>query len=508
MMSKISLNTVKALMAGLVLGSASVGAAVLAPAQAMQDEEEQQTLSPKVAKALGEAYTLGEEQDQYGSAIVVIDNLLAQRSGSMTPFELATAYEIRGSFKVRSTPPDYQGALRDFESALRQNSFNEERTRQLRFNVAQLYFQEERYAEAAQYLQEYITFQQNAGQNINANTWYLLAAAHAGTENWRAARRPMENAIADMDEPKQNWYELLNAIYNQVGDESARGDLLVRMIGIWPNEESYWSQLAGAYSQAGRENDAAAVLELAYRAGLIDDPAKIIALIQYYSVLENPYRGGKLLEREMASGRIPETTQNLELLAQMWNLAREQKKAIEVLTRLADISDTGEVSYRLGQVYFADEQWSNAENTLRQALNKGGLTSAQTGDAWLLIGNAQYNIDTESDVQRQKALESWRRARNYSSSSRAANGWITYVESLIRIERDARRVELKRAEQRYKDDVKRCRSIIEIFERVGGSTTTSVEQLQSCERLVASEFDASTGIITYEDGETQDLTSG
>lgn len=502
-MSKTGYKTLKAILASLVMGTAAIGGAVSASAMA---QEEEQSISPNVAKPLGEAYTLGQEQENYPAAISILDNLLAQRGGSMSPFELATAYEMRGTFKVQIK--DYNGALADLERSLSYNALNQDRQRQIRYYIAQLYFQEERYSEAARYLQEYINFQINSGQNVSAQTYYLLAASYSSMEDWRSARRPMEQAIAKSTERKQNWYELLSAIYYNSGDESARGDLLVTMIGYWPNNKLYWEQLAGAYSQAGREADAAAVLELAYRNGLLTDPVKIVALIQYWSLLENPYRGGQLLEKEMAAGNIPSTQENLELLAQLWNLSREQKKAAEALTKAAAIAPTGELYYRLGQVYFADEQWAKAEETLRTAINRGGLTSKQTGDAWLLIGNAIYNVDTESNVQRNKAIQAWSTARNYSTSRTAANGWIEYVRSIQRIERESCQVERKRAIKRYDDEKERCETNIDIYDRVGSAASNiSEDGINYCRALVKSSYNEDKGIITFENGETEERVS-
>lgn len=503
-MSKSGYKSIKAILTSMALGVCLVAGGMIAnPVLAQEEDAEQQTLSPNVAKGLGEAYALGQEQENYTAAIAKLDQVFAQRGGSMTAFEKATAYEMRGTFKVQIK--DYNGALRDLEAALAQNALSVDRVRQIRYYIAQLYFQEERYAEAARYLQEYINFQRSTGETVNANTYYLLGAAYAAMEDWRSARSPLEQAIRSGSDRKQSWYELLSAVYYNLGDESARGDLLVRMIGYWPNKKIYWEQLAGAYSTAGRESDAAAVLELAYRAGLIQDADKIIALVQYYSVLDNPYRGGKLLSKEMAAGNIPVTQQNLELLAQMWNLAREQKKAADALERAAAMAPSGKLYYRLGQVYFADEQWAKSEETMRKALARGGLTSKQVGDAWLLIGNAQYNIDTESDVQRNKAKDSWRKATNYSGSRKAANGWIEYVRSIQRIECQSCDVERKRAERRYNEEKERCQTNIDIFDRVGSAAAQISEaDIAACRALLESTYVVNTGIITYKDGTTEE----
>ncbi len=62
-----------------------------------------------------------------------------------------------------------------------------------------------------------------------------------------------------------------------------------------------------------------------------------------------------------------------------------------MLEEASKLSDKGELSYRLGQVLLADEQYAKAEKALRQALEKKGMTPTQTGDTYLLLGTAIFS---------------------------------------------------------------------------------------------------------------------
>ncbi|WP_306250787.1 hypothetical protein [Parvularcula sp. IMCC14364] len=510
------MNSLKEILASLSLGMFFL----FASSDLMSAHAQSDTLSTGTARELTKAFELiqaaGDNagDPEFRQAIAIIEQLFRDRGDRMTPYDKATSYELLGNYKFQIQPPDYSGALRAFENALAQNALPEARATQIRYNIAQLYFQEERYPEARRFLQEFIRIQQNAGVSINSNTWYLLAAANTALEDYRGARSPMENALRAHEQEvaagtttrKKSYYDLMNAIYSQVGANSERGDLLVRMISFFPEDTSYWTQLAGSYSQAGRDEDAAAVVELAYKNGFITDETRIIQLVQYYSLLNNPYRGGVLLEREMAAGNVQRTQKNLELLAQMWNLAREQKKAAAVLTEAAAMSADGELYYRLGQVYFADEQWREAEENLNNALNRGGLTGRQRANIWLLIGNARYNIDTNSPTQRARAREAWRRVGSTSGATnadrQAAAGWINYVNAVERTECNQDTVERTVKLDNYRKDRASCESIIAIADRADTdfSTGFSQERIEQCRALISSVIDEDTSIITYADG--------
>ncbi|NHK29552.1 tetratricopeptide repeat protein [Parvularcula flava] len=506
-MSKLFHKSFMALSAGaFILAAGTVVTAVSVPSAWAQDDEEEntnQSLSTAVATEVQKAYILASEEEKFAEAITVLDRLLANRSGGMTPYELGTTYELRASFKANLPNPNYTSILEDLERAAASGGLPTDRVRQIRFNMAQIYFQEERYPEAIRLLTEYIQYQESVGEPVNANTYRLLAGAYIAQDNFQQALGPMETALRlhrQENNPQQSYYATMNYVYSELKLESKRGDLLVEMINIWPEEEQYWSQLAGAYSQAERDADAAAVLELAYRAGIITESAKVLNLVQYFTILDNPYRGAQLLEQEMAAGNLERDLDNLQLLAQAYNLAREQKKALVPLREAAQIAPTGELYYRLGQILFADEQWQESAEALTEAINRGGLEARDIGDAWLLIGNAYYNIDTNSEAQRDRAIDAWNRAQNYSNSRQAANGWISYVREVRRVEQNQDRVERLQREEAYKNERRRCTTNLEIFERLGNSSGFSESDAERCRTILAAEW--RNGQIVLADGTT------
>ena len=505
-MSKYRWNTLKALMASVLIATCAYMTPGLVLSAAAQDEDGgDQTLSVPVARVLGEAYELSQvEPPQFQQAISSIDQLIAQRRDRMTPYELATAYEMRGSFKGGLTPPDYAGALRDFEAALAAGGMNEERQRQIRFIIAQLYYTQERYPEAARFLREYIDYATSIGKNVDANTYYLLAASYVAMQDFRNARRPMEQALqkhrASGDRPQESYYSLMNYVYSEIGAQSERGDLLVEMVNLWPGNGQYWAQLSASYSEAGREDDAAATLELAYKAGILEGEDRILSLVSYYSFLENPYRGALLMEREMAAGNVQRNKNNLERLAQMYTQAREQRRALVPLREAAAISPDGDLYYNLGLVLFGDEQWVPAEEAFLNALNRGGLDGRKTGNAWLLIGNARFFLDSESASQQRRAIEALRRAQNYSSSRRDATDWITYIRDVQRTVCNQCRVEILQTVERFTQDRRRCGTILDVVRRVGLTSTITQEQVDRCNLLLEATVNETSGDVTLADG--------
>lgn len=479
-------NILKSLAVSLTMGLALVTmVGNIAIGSAMAQEEESSsgsaTLSTAVARVVGDAYN-DLQSDNYVAGIAKLENLLAQRGGSMSPFEKGTVYELIAGAKAQLDPPDYRGALAAFQKALDTGGLPIERTRQIRFNMAQLYFAEERYQEAINFLQDYIRWAEANAQPVSANTYYILAAAYYQLDRYREARRPMERAVSKLESPKKGYYELLNAIYANIGESTAtvRASLLVKMINFWPDSSAYWSQLAQVYQSDGKDKEAAAVLESAYRAGLITEKNQIRTLIQYYNFLDTPYRGAKLLEKEMAAGKFERTIPNLELLAQLWSQSREHKKAIKILRELAQKSPNGKYYYRLGQSLLADEQWAESIKMLRSGISKG-LDAKKTGDSWLLIGTALYSINSDDVDQLKKARDAFRNAAKYSASRKRANEWINYIDNVIKTIIAIQEQERQIARQAAEKALERCRELVRTAELGGAIDST---RLSECREML------------------------
>jgi len=419
------------------------------------DSGPSRTLDPSTAKVLLAVYEQ-MQAEQYNEALAGLNQLISSRGAKMKPFDKATTYELRGS--VKASLEDYAGAQRDFKAALDTNALPVARNNQLRYFVAQLSFQVEDYAGAIRGLNEWIRLAQQCGVSVDTNAYYLLAAAYTQVSppNYRAALGPAEKAVAGATEPRKGYYDLLNLVYSELGDNAKRTPLLEKMVNFWPGNKSYWTQLSGAYSTMGKDRDAFSVLEVAYRAGLLTRESELLTLVQYYSFFENPYRGAVMLNREMDAGTIKRNQKNLVLLSQLWSQAREHKKAIPVLRAAAGQADTGVLYYRLGQVLLADEQYKASARALERALNRGGMKRKDTGDAWLLLGTARFSqAGPEDTAIWSTARKAFVNAQRYEGSRARASSWITYIDA-VRSTYDASiRLANQQKLEACQDDIKR-----------------------------------------------------
>lgn len=416
-----------ALIAVLLLG---LSGAVFAQQDSGKEKEEPvPTLDPRVAQDLLEAYEL-LEADEYQPALEQLNRLMDRRGDSMKGFDKASVLQIRGTTYVNLENMD--SALEDFSAALALNALPKDQQNRLRFNLAQIYFVNERYADSIRLFEEWM----KADVNVTDTAYFMLGAAHYNLDQFQEALESIQSAVDVSPEPQKRYYDLLNAIYSELGNIIDRTQLLETMVELWPNSLSYWRQLSSLYLEQGDQLKSFAALETAYVNGLITSGSDIVMLSQYYSTFDNPHRGAALIEKEMEAGRVERTVENLELLSQLWSQAREHSKAIPILREAAEMSDDGKLSFRLGQALLANEQNEEAEEALEAALEKGGLDESRRADAWILLGNARFNqADPGDREQRNAADEAFAQAERFASTRGQAADWRNYIRAINQTER-------------------------------------------------------------------------
>lgn len=464
---------------GVVLSILLVDSLSTAFAEGQPERRRVETLDPATARELERAYEHMLEE-RHDDALAVLTTLLQRRGERMKPFDLASTLQVRGQVLV--SLERFADARRHFERAIQFDSLPPDQTTRLRFNVAQLYFQEEDYRQAVRNFERWLA----DVDEPSAAGYFMLAAAYQYEEDYAAARQPAEQAVrltvGKGESPDRRHFDLLNIIYHHLGLHAGRLRILQYMVLQWPHEPRYWTQLAGLHLEQGEDREAFSALEIAYKSGLLSEQQHILTLVQFYAIFNNPDRGAAVLEAELQAENVERSRRNLELLAQLWSQAREHQRARPALEEAAELADGGELWYRLGQVLLSDADYVAAAGALERAVQRGGLTEDQEADAWLLLGTAQFNLAGAEDREtRQVADEAFARAEQFPPTKARASQWRHYIGALN--ETEARQVALERQQQEQLARTERERRITGCrAQRIAGIGLT-----EECKSLLADE---------------------
>jgi tetratricopeptide (TPR) repeat protein len=321
----------------------------------------------------------------------------------------------------------YAPSLRYFERAVELDALPDETHAALLFQIAQLYYAEDRIEEAQAKLE--LWFCSVPPGKVTSSAYVLEAGIHARREDHAAALEAIEKAIAMDESPKEDWYLLELAAHYELEQYSEAAATLETLVANWPDGRRYWLQLAQVSERLGRDRRALAVLALAHRRGLLDRENDISYLSALYSKMELPYKAAEVLENGIRTGIVDGTGANWTRAGDAWYAAAELERALAAYRAAGRASGDGDIDLRRAHILIDLQRWPAAVKALDRALSKGGLDDRRTGEAFLLRGMAHYSLDNHDG-----AAADWQRAGGYETASDAAAQWLNHLREKRRRE--------------------------------------------------------------------------
>jgi hypothetical protein len=380
-----------------VLACSSVYAQGRSRADSGDDEAEasgpDQNIDAQTGKILSEAIEM-LNAEMYTEARARLADLKLDR---LSPFERSRYEQLM--FNLDMVNEDYASARAHLQAAIESGGLNPQEMSQMRYQTAQLFIQEEKYAEGAAALEAWIASEAMP----NSAAYYLLAAAYYNQELLDKALPNAQKAVELAgDAPQESWLQMLAALLLQKEDYDAALPVVKRMVNMFSDKKTYWEQLAGIYLQKEDYTNALVVTEFANYAGHVNEERQITQLADLYSLQEMPYRAATLLEASMEAGTVEKDQDSYEKLGNAWAQAREYEKAVPVYTEAAELSDDGELFFRVATVQQQLEDWQGSLQSFENAVNKGGLRDeAGVEYAW---GYSLYYLAKSSEASGKRAL--------------------------------------------------------------------------------------------------------
>lgn len=401
----------------VAVSSASAYAQEAESNKSLGDKKTRRTpaLRSRVFEQLSRAQTAGDSGDVDG-AIAILDEV-AGKINSMNSYERSMMYNFYGFVYYNSE--QFGKAIENFELAVAQAPIPVKFEQTTVFSLSQLNMMQGNYDKTIEYLERWESLNNGV---IPPKNFVLKAQAHYQNKNYPQAARYIELAIEGHEAegylPDEGWLILQRAVYYEMKQPEKVKDILAKMIRLYDNPK-YWIQLAGMYGELGEEKTQLAMMETAYQMGYVESASDIFNLAQLYYYHQVPYKGALLMEQAMQNGVLQRNLRNLKFLATSWQAAKEDEKAVPVMQAAADLSDDGELDAQLGHLFYNTENYANAVEASRKALQKG---VDKPGAVHMVLGLSLYN-------QRQfaEALDELAKAEGYPTSRGAAKQWGSFV---------------------------------------------------------------------------------
>jgi len=316
---------------------------------------------------------------------------------------------------------NYDAALKYFETAVEINALPDEAHFALMYQIAQLYFMKDRYAEALERLD--LWFCKVPPEKVTSAAYVLKASIHARQENFPGVLEAIEKAIAMDPDPEESWYQMKLAAHYELEQYPQAAETLEVLISKWPEKKLYWVQLSQIYYRLKQDDRALAVLALAYRKDLLDKQSDITYLSSLYSNAGIHFKAAEVLEKGIRDGIVQSGKHHWTLVAEAWYAAEELERSLAAYEEAGRLADDGLTDLHRGYILVDLEDWPKALEALNQALAKGGLDERKAGEAYLLRGMAQFNLGNLG-----AAGSDWGQARRHEKTREAARQWLNHLE--------------------------------------------------------------------------------
>ena len=371
---------------------------------------------PVVSSAVYKAVVNAEKQlekSAFSKALKPLKNLLAETDPES--YDQAVLWKTIGA--IQAAQGKYQTAAVSLEKSLSSKKLPDQQKQDVQYNLGQVYLANNQYKKALQALQPWIA----SNQKPTANDYLLLTQLYARLNQYQTALTYAEKLLKASKNPPESHYQLALSLYFELKHYKKAIRILETLIRQFPDNKTYWQQLAASYQLTGDYIKTTAIKDLAYRSSVLNSAEDALQLADLYSYTGAPYLAAQLLEKEMKAGKITKSGKILTRLSDTWLQAREYDKAADVLSKVAKNSQNGRLFERLGALYYEQQSWANAEHAYRNAIKKGGLK--KPGNTWLL-----YGICAKENKQTKLARQAFSKALNYSYSAKSAHQWLQLLK--------------------------------------------------------------------------------
>jgi tetratricopeptide (TPR) repeat protein len=347
---------------------------------------------------------------------LALERLKGIRPSNKWPYEQALVRQTFGY--LYAAKGEYPKAIDAFVQCLVLQRLPESATKNILYTLAQLQISVSDYPAAIDSLERWYKLEKTPTPQAHAfaGTVYALA------KRYTKAIEHLQKAIASADDPKEDWYRQLLAVNYTVADYRSAARLLEQMTRRFSERKAYWLQLSSVFRTLKDDARSLAVMELAYRRGLLNNERELTELAGYYLYMDMPYKAGELLETALENGSLSSTNRHWQLLSEAWLRAREMRRAMQALQRASEQIQEPALFLRLAQLAAHMDEWSVTLHAVDRALHLEGLK--QPGKAYILKGMAHFNRGEYNAAQ-----GAFEHARENKAVQDQAQKWLDHLTS-------------------------------------------------------------------------------
>lgn len=429
-----SIRLALALVAVVAVGVPSVDAAEKKNSKPKVDypnatrKDPKPTSSDIVAKKLGPLFD--KANNGGGEELIPEFQAVIDRKGA-TKYEQALGYE--GISNVEYNSDHMDRAIEANLKAIELDALDNNSHIGLIYSTAQLYLQEEKYAEAVTWVDRW--FKESGSTKPDALA--LRGNALFRLDRFADAADSMEKAIAASEKvPSDSWYQILLACYAEQGQFDKAKAIAETAMAKDPNTKKVPLLLASMYLQNNKDAEALEILERLNGKGLLTDATELKQLYQLYNFLGKPDKAEATINAAVEKKLIAPSFETYSSLGNGYTMQAQNdedakkdaeakaayRRAVDNFAKAAALSKDGEADYNRGNILIQYlDDFAEGAKAMQAAIAKGGFK--HEGESWLLLGNARQQLNDDAG-----ALQAFQKAAGFESTKKSANQMLDNIK--------------------------------------------------------------------------------
>jgi len=386
-------NSSRAVRARLVAAAAiALALATLLPGAASADDKKKQEISRTIAKEMTAAQKAMQAQ-QWQEAIKNLE--AAGTKSGLTAFDQEKIHYFEGVSYIRLN--NLKAAQAEFEKAIATGAAPAEDSAQITKILFQISASTGQYQKTIDLGKQLVDAGTSTAENmlIISQSYYQLKnckdAVIWADKGIAAARKAGET-------PKENFFLFKLQCASDSQDNTAMDPVLIDLIKL-NNKTTYWNSLLRIERQEERDDhNLLMIYRIMYNTQAMKEDTDFIEMAQLLGDAALPGEAATVLNKALSSGVVKdehkERTQRL--LNSLQGRADADKKGLAQLDAEAAKNPAGELSVKLGEVYYGFGDYQKAIDSITQGLQKGQIKHQDEAYVYLGLSQAQLKNSAEA----------------------------------------------------------------------------------------------------------------
>jgi len=395
----------------------------LSPQTAWSAEKEKgQQISRVIAKEMTAAQK-ALQASQWAEAIKNLD--AAETKSGLNAFDKKTIYDFKGFAYVKLN--NLKAAEQAYETALATGAYSPEDSAKTTRMLFRLSAGNQQYAKATEYGKQVAESGAATPDDLGIlSQIYYLQKDCKSSAVW--ADKAIAAARKAGEAPKENLFQFKLQCASDAGDTPGMAAVLVDLIRL-TNKTNYWNTLLRIERQDERDDrNTLMIYRIMYNTNSMNADTDYIEMAQLLADSALPGEAQAVLEKALSSGVVKDEHKERtnRLVNSLKSRAEADKKGLASFDAEAAKNPAGELSVKLGEVYYGFGEYQKSVDAITAGLLKGQIKHLD--EAYVYLGLAEVQLKNIAEAKR--ALVNLKIVPNISP--RVLKLWSLYAETVGR----------------------------------------------------------------------------